>query len=69
MIDERSNPRHKIDAIRELRATAVVDNTDRPAEAAHFVIRIDLTAGGGDVEVFDKSLEIDVSNGDGRLAI
>jgi hypothetical protein len=68
MVDEQSNPKHKIEAIRELRQTAIVDNTDRPAEANRFIITIDLTAGGGGVETYDKPIKpikTDVSNEDG----
>jgi hypothetical protein len=57
-----SNDRHKIDALRELRATAASGNTDRPKDSERFVIRIDLTAGGGDVT--EKPIIIDTSNGD-----
>ena len=64
MADEQSNPRHKIEAIREMRATATVGSADRPAETERFIIRIDLTAGGGDVETYDKTINIDVTNGD-----
>ena len=64
MADEQSNPKHKIEAIRELRQTAIVDNADRPAQTERFIIRIDLTAGGGDVETYDKTINIDVTNGD-----
>jgi len=65
MTNAFSNPRHKIEAIKELRATAAGDSADRPAESERFIIRIDLTAGGGDVEIFDKEIKIDVSGGDG----
>jgi hypothetical protein len=55
MVSEQSNPRHKIEAIRELRQTAAIgDDADRPAASERFVIRIDLTAGGGEVETYDK---------------
>ena len=60
--DAHSNARHKIDALRELRATAAVGGTDRPRESERFVIRIDLTAGGGG-EVIEKTIDIKV-NGD-----
>ena len=65
MTDAHSNPRHKIEAIRELRQTAVGDSADRPAESGRFIIKIDLTAGGGDVETYSKPIvKIDVSDGD-----
>ena len=63
MTGEQTNARHKIEAIKELRATAAIANPDRPMQTDRFIIRIDLTAGGGDVEVFDKAIKIDVSDG------
>jgi len=60
-----SNPKHKIEAIRELRQTAINENNDRPAQSERFIISIDLTAGGGDVETYNKSIKIDASDGDG----
>jgi hypothetical protein len=63
MSDTYSNARHKIEAIGELRATAASSSTDRPAESERFIIRIDLTAGGGGVETYDKPIKIDVSDG------
>ena len=65
MTDAHSNPRHKIEAIRELRQTAIGDNADRPTESGKFIIRIDLSAGGGDVETYSKAIKIDASDGDG----
>jgi len=62
MTDAQSNPRHKIEAIKELRATAAIGSADRPREVELFVIRIDLTAGGGDV--IEKIINIDATNGD-----
>ena len=54
MTDEQANPRHKIEAIRELRATAAgaagPDGTIDTSEK--FIIRIDL--GGADTEIFEK---------------
>lgn len=65
--DSNSNARHKIDALRELRATAAVGSGDRPRETERFVIRIDLTAGGGEVETYDRTIDIKV-NGDGPIS-
>ena len=62
MTDAQSNPRHKIEAIKELRATAAIGGGDRPRESERFVIRIDLTAGGGDV--IEQAITIDATNGD-----
>lgn len=64
MTDAQSNPRHKIEAIKELRATAAIGSADRPRETERFIIRIDLTAGGGDVETWEKTINIDTTNGD-----
>ena len=65
--DSNSNARHKIDALRELRATAAVGSGDRPRETERFVIRIDLTAGGGGVDTYDRTIDIKV-NGDGPIS-
>ena len=60
MSSEQSNNRHRIEAIRELRATtAIGDDGERPTASEMFSIRIDLTAGGGDVEVFNKTIQDD----------
>jgi hypothetical protein len=64
MTDAQSNPKHKIEAIRELRQTAASDSTDRPAEASRFIIKIDLSAAGGPVETYDKAIKIDATDGD-----
>ena len=66
MTDANSNPRHKIEAIKELRQTAIIgDNADRPADTEKFIIRIDLSAGGGPIETYEKTIkpiQIDVSD-------
>jgi hypothetical protein len=57
MSDEQSNPRHKIEAIRELRATAAgaagseatIDSSEK------FIIQINL---GGDSEIFEKVIPV-----------
>jgi hypothetical protein len=60
-----SNPRHIIEAAKEIRQVAAGgDNAGRPTESDRFIIRIDLTAGGGDVEIYDKMLKIDPTDGD-----
>jgi hypothetical protein len=64
-----SNPRAKIEAFKELRAAAAVGSVDRPNESERFLIRIDLTAGGGEVETFDKELKIHVSTADGPITL
>jgi hypothetical protein len=64
MNDADSNARHRIEAIKELRATAAIGSTERPADTERFVIRIDLTAGGGPVETYNKSIKIDPTDGE-----
>jgi hypothetical protein len=55
MTDEHSNPRHKIEAIKELRQTALGDGkTEAPANADKFIITIDL--GAGRVERYEKDI-------------
>src|SRR5262245_47735981 len=51
MTAEATHPKHKIDAFKELRATAAVGNsTEERTNSERFIIRIDLTSGGGGVE-------------------
>ena len=66
MDSEASNPRHVIEAAKEIRAVATAGNgADRAAKSERFVIRIDLSADGGPhVETYDKAIKIDVSDGD-----
>ena len=54
MENKFSSPRHIIEASKELRATAGVGSTERLPESERFIIRIDLTAGGGPIENYDK---------------
>ena len=56
MTDESSNARHKIEAIRELRQTAISESPNSPSQNERFVIQINL---GADVEVYNKSIKID----------
>ena len=67
MVDDQSHAKHKIEAIRELRQTATVDNADRPMQTDRFVIVIDLSGdlsgGARDVITYDKSIKIDASDG------
>jgi hypothetical protein len=57
--DESLSPRHRVDACRELRAVATSGSEENtPARSDRFIIRIDLTAGGGEVLEFDKPLTI-----------
>ena len=56
MTDQYANPRHQIEAIRELRQTAAGDSSECQPETERFIIHIDLSAGGGPIETYDKSL-------------
>jgi hypothetical protein len=57
MTGQYSNPRHKIEAIKELRQTASGgDSHEGLPENERFIICIDLTAGGGPIESYDKPL-------------
>ena len=62
-----SNPRHVIEAAKEIRAVATAGGSDgdRPAGGEVFFIKIDLTAGGG--EVIEKTITIDATNGDSNV--
>ncbi len=62
MTGAQSHPKHKIEAFKELRATAASGSGDRPRESERFVIRIDLTAGGGEVESYDRTIDIKVNS-------
>jgi hypothetical protein len=58
--DVTLSPRHRVDACRELRAVATSGSEENtPARGDRFIIRIDLTAGGGEVLEFDKALTIE----------
>jgi hypothetical protein len=69
MTDAQSNPRHKIEAIKELRQTAVGSNPESLPESERFIITINL--GEGHVEHYDKPIKptkpviIDATDGDG----
>ena len=66
MTSEQSNPRSKIEAFKELRTTANVGSgADRPADTERFIIKIDLSAGGGEVLTFNKSIKPDATDVDG----
>ena len=57
--DADLSPRHRVDACRELRAVATSGSESTPATGDQFIIRIDLTAGGGEVIEFNKALAIE----------
>src|SRR5262249_27220320 len=55
MCDTKASPKHKVDAIKTLDALAANGSGAAP-EQDRVVIRIDLTAGGGEVVEFDKTI-------------
>ena len=57
--DTTASPRHRIEAARELRQVATGGAESTPATGDRVIIRIDLTAGGGEVIEFDKALAIE----------
>ena len=56
ILDDKTNsPRHRLESAKEIRATATGgDKADNAANGSSFLIRIDLTAGGGGIEDFEK---------------
>ena len=58
MLDDRASPRHRIDAAKALDSFAAHGSEAAAAETTRFIIKIDLSAGGGDVEVYDRPLTI-----------
>jgi hypothetical protein len=65
MTDAQSNPRHKIEAIKELRQTAISNSPESLPESERFIITINL--GEGHVEHYDKPIKpIEIeADGDG----
>ena len=62
MLDDSANARHRIDAAASLDKFAANGPEAAPA-ADRFIIRIDLSGGGGDhVEVYDKSISINADD-------
>src|SRR5262249_44936979 len=57
--DTGTSPRRRIEAGRELRQVATGGAESTPAACDRVIIRIDLTAGGGEVLEFDKALAIE----------
>jgi hypothetical protein len=55
MSDKATHPKFRIESARELKATAFAEDKQAPVNSAEkFIIRIDLTAGGGgDVETYE----------------
>jgi hypothetical protein len=56
MTDPTQSARHRVDAIKTLDQFAANGPGDTPAAAEMFLIRIDLSAGGGPVETYAKQL-------------
>jgi hypothetical protein len=61
-----SHPKHKIDAYKELRATAVVGDNTEGRSGERFVIQINL---GADTETYNKSFEINPNDVDPNISI
>ena len=59
MDSEQSNARHRIEAIRELRQTAIPESPNSPAQSERFIIQINL---GADVEVYNKSIAVNAND-------
>src|SRR5262249_48488448 len=67
-----SHPKHKIEAYKELRQTASIgDSAEGRPESERFIIRIDLTAGGGTFEHYNKPRKPmkNVSDGDDPIPL
>jgi hypothetical protein len=60
MMDEKANPRHVIESVRELRMTAIPENQNTPANSERFSIVINI---GDEKLTFDKSRAIDPNDG------
>jgi len=56
MSDAKASPKHKVDAIKTLDALAA-NGPQTAAEQDRVIVRIDLTAGGGDVLRFDHAVK------------
>jgi hypothetical protein len=66
IMESAGNPRHVIEAAREIRSVASGGAADRPGESGRFIIRIDLSADGTNhVETFNKSIEVNAADEDG----
>jgi hypothetical protein len=62
MSDEQANARHRIEAIRELRQTAIPENQNVQSQGDRFVITINL--GADCVETYNKSIAINPNDPD-----
>ena len=57
MSSEEVSPRHRIQAAQEIRTVASGGSgADRPTDSNMFIIKIDLSAGGGPVETYSKEI-------------
>jgi hypothetical protein len=63
MLDASASPKHRIDASKVL-DTFAANRPGAAAEQDRFIIRIDLTAGGGEVLEFNKPLKPDPNDGE-----
>jgi hypothetical protein len=61
MTNEQSNPRHKIEAFKELRQTAAIGDGAEGRSGERFVIQINI---GADTETYNKSLAVDPNDTD-----
>ena len=57
MSDDQANARHRIEAIRELRQTAIPESPNSPSQSDRFIIQINL---GADVEIYNKPIAVGV---------
>jgi hypothetical protein len=60
MTNEAAPARHRIEAIKELRQTAIPDNAATQPGSEKFIIQINLN---GDVERYEKTIAIDAADG------
>jgi len=67
--DANLSPRHRVDACRELRAVATSGSESTPASGDRVIIRIDLTAGGGEVLEFNKTLAIEPKHNENEKGV
>jgi hypothetical protein len=55
--NQSSNPKHVIEAAKEIRQVAAGgDNANHPTKSDMFIIKIDLSAGGGGIETYEKEI-------------
>jgi len=59
MTDEGMNARHRVDAVKELRAIAAPEKQNSPAQSERFIIKIVM---GDEAVTFNKSIAIDAND-------